>query len=438
MSQDLVPRAGMSRLLVAVWPFPTHLRPNLALASALREAGHDVRFYTGPSAQAAVEAAGFAVHPFVHVDDARVRETVDKLIVGRDNPWRTRRRWREFLADTVPGQVSDLEAIVRAWQPEAIVCDLALWAPMLVLHERDRIPVVAFSHLGHCLLPGPDGPIAGVALPRRRGIALEVHALAMRLVATIVTAGARRRASRLRQEYGLSPLPAPMTEFAGRMPLYLVPSVPAFDHDRRDLPASVHYVGPCLWPPPPEDDRHRAATRPLVIVEEGALFAREPTLLETAEAAARGEPWDLVVMPGEGRNVASFAATHPGTRVEQWTGFAARVAEASAVITTGNSESVLTALRAGVPLVVVPTLWDQAEAAWRVAECGAGLRVTARQCTAERLREAVRTVVHDATYRERAAEMRAQLRAAGGPARAAALISDLIARLESGHVVGAR
>ncbi len=31
------------------------------------------------------------------------------------------------------------------------------------------------------------------------------------------------------------------------MPLYLVPSVPELDYNRRDLPATVHYIGPLIW-----------------------------------------------------------------------------------------------------------------------------------------------------------------------------------------------
>lgn len=35
--------------------------------------------------------------------------------------------------------------------------------------------------------------------------------------------------------------------FTGRLPLYLIPSVPELDYNRGDQPPNVHYIGPCVW-----------------------------------------------------------------------------------------------------------------------------------------------------------------------------------------------
>jgi UDP:flavonoid glycosyltransferase YjiC (YdhE family) len=99
-----------------------------------------------------------------------------------------------------------------------------------------------------------------------------------------------RAASKLRQARGLAPLSGTVTEFTGKLPLYLIPATPEFDGNRGDLPPSAHYVGPCLW----DKDPNQASPewigrvprdRPCVIVSEGTIYPEKPLLLRMA---ARG------------------------------------------------------------------------------------------------------------------------------------------------------
>jgi len=96
------------------------------------------------------------------------------------------------------------------------------------------------------------------------------------------------------------------------------------------------------------------------------------------------------------------------------------------LVTNGNSESVLAALQAGLPAVVLPSIWDQAEMAWRVAETGAGLRISPWRATPARLRRAVLRVLDEPSFRDNAVKMGAALARCGGPAGAAGLIDDLV------------
>ena len=82
-------------------------------------------------------------------------------------------------------------------------------------------------------------------------------------------------------------------------------------------------------------------------------------------------------------------------------------------------------LQAGVPLVIVPTLWDKPDNAQRVVEAGAGLRLEPRACTPEGLRRAVQQVLEEPRYRAKAQWLAERLRAAPGPPRAAELLESL-------------
>jgi UDP:flavonoid glycosyltransferase YjiC (YdhE family) len=95
------------------------------------------------------------------------------------------------------------------------------------------------------------------------------------------------------------------------------------------------------------------------------------------------------------------------------------------LLTNGNSNAVLAALSCGIPVVVLPSIWDQAEVAWCIHETGTGLRLALRRCTPERLRSAVLRVLEQTSFRENAERMAVALRRPGGPARAASLIETL-------------
>ena len=429
----------MARLLLTVWPFPTHLHAFLALAHAARAGGHQVAFYSGGSALAVLAREEFRCFPFREVNWGRVARTVDDLIAGRKRPSQMRRLWPRFLVETVPAQVRDLEAVLAGWPADVVVSDIAMWAPILILHERDGIPVAPFSHVAHCILPGPDGPSQAIALPHRRGTWQRLLATTASLAAKLVTARTRRRANRVRRQFGLPPLRVSVNEFSGTLPLYLVPGAPEFDNSRGDLPPSVRYVGPCLWDkhgdqPPPDWLAAVSRHQPVVVVDEGALFTHEPRVLELTARGLANRAVTVVLLAGEGRDPANlrFGTLAPNVILAPHAALSDVLPLADALVTNGNSESVLAALQAGLPTVVLPSIWDQAEMAWHVAETGVGLRVPPFRATPERLGRAVLRVLEEPEFRRKAAAMGAALARYGGPTRAAQLIGELTADLRAG------
>ena len=216
------------------------------------------------------------------------------------------------------------------------------------------------------------------------------------------------------------------------MPLYLVPSVPEFDYGRRDLLPSVHYVGPCLWnkpvtEPPEAWLTHLPNGRPVVHVSEGTMHTDKPLVLQTAVQALGDLPLDVVMTTGGNRDPADLALGQLASniRVVPWVAHSDLLPRINVLITTGGAGTVMAALAAGVPLVVIPTEWDKFENAQRVVEAGVGVRLPLRQCTPDRLRDAVNHVLETPTFRQNAKQMSAILQCANGPERAAELLEAL-------------
>jgi MGT family glycosyltransferase len=427
--------AGTSKFLFTVWPYPGHVHPNVAIAHALDRRGYETAFYTGGSLAASLEGEGFRCFPFRHVDEARVEAIVLALDALSLQWWRARRRkalLREWLLGTVEAQLQDLAAVIDVWRPDVLVCDPAMWGPLLVLQETARIPLAVMSYVAACMLPGPEGPIVGLPLPRARGPLARGGRRVLRSAASVVAADVRREAEAIRARHGLAPMGMSVTAFSGRMPLYLLPSTPAYDRQRRDLPPSVRYVGPCHWDkpgtaPPAPWLAALPRDRPVIYVTEGTMHSKPPMLLRAALKGLAPLAAQVIATTGKHRDPESLGlgAVPPNARVEQWVPHSDLLPRTDVVVTTGGTGTVLATLCAGVPLVVVPTAWDQPENAWRVAEAGAGIRLSPGECTPEGIRLAVERVLSDPSFRQNASRLGADFATYGGAAQAADLLEEL-------------
>jgi MGT family glycosyltransferase len=427
----------VSRFLITCWPFTGHLLPQMSIAMALRERGHEVAFYTGLKARTKVEAEGFELFGFERVQEQQVSRLVHAVDTGdrrsRPGGGRVVRIFRDWLVETIPDQVADLRSVLAHWKPDVIATDLSMWGPIVVLWETERIPVALSSTFMGSLIPGPDAPAFGFGLRPPRTVAARSLSTALTHLTELAGTPLRRRLDEIRAEYGLRELGESVNRYCARLPLYLVGNIPELDYDRRDLPPSVHYVGNCIWypaaPPGTSEWLETIPTdRPWVHVTESTLAYGDPFLLRTAILALADEPLELIVTTGEHRDAGTLRlqGIPSNAHVTRWLSHGELLPRCSAVITVGGKATILAALEAGRPLVLVPTTWDKPDNSRRVTETGAGVRVARRRCTPETLRSAVRRVLDDPRYGENARRMASRLSAAPGPAGAAQLLEALV------------
>jgi MGT family glycosyltransferase len=301
---------------------------------------------------------------------------------------------------------------------------------MLVLHEKRKQQVAVCSFIPACPLPGPGAPPFGPGLPRRPDWRGALITTAVRGAGKLSSRVSRRAINAVRAQSGLPPIATSPAEHTGTMPLYLVPATRGFDYDRRDLPTSVHYVGPYLWNRP----RTEAATPwladlprgvPVVHVSEGTVHVQKRFVLEAALTGLVGLPLQVVATTGGGTPGDLGVPVPPNALVVPWVSHADLLPKTAVMVTTGGAGSVLASLAAGVPLVIVPTEWDKPEIAQRVVEAGAGVRLLPRLCTAERLRACVLDVLGNPSYKARATAIAREFEALGREVRAAELLEAL-------------
>jgi zeaxanthin glucosyltransferase len=163
-------------------------------------------------------------------------------------------------------------------------------------------------------------------------------------------------------------------------------------------------------------------SRPLVYASMGTL---QNGILRTfrmiAEACA-GLDLQLVISLGGGRDPALLGDL-PGDPVV--VGYAPQlelIRRSVLTISHGGLNTVLESLTEGVPMVVLPVAYDQPGVGARVEWSGVGRSIPIVRLTVDRLRDAVRLVLGNPAYRERAGRLQSSIVAADGLNRAADLV----------------
>lgn len=426
----------MARFLFTCWPLTGHVFGQVAIAGALRDRGHDTAFYTGESARAVLEDEGFTVLPFTRLDERRAQAAVaaieQSFRPGRPGGRRLLAAFRDWLVETIPAQVADLEPLIETWRPDVLVCDLSMWGPQVVLWEKLGVPVALSSTFMGPLIPGPDAPAWGLGMPAPRSRAQRATARVVTRATELAGTPLRRRVDALRAEHGLPPMGCSVNRFTTRLPLYLVGNVPELDYGRRDLPPSVHYVGASHWHPPADDSTGAFLEtvpngRPWVHVTESTVHSGDPFILRAAARGLADAPVEAILTTGGHRDPASLGlgSTAPNVHVTRWLSHPELLPRCSVLVTAGGQATILTALGAGVPLVVVPTTWDKPDNAQRVVAVGAGVRLPPKRCTPEGLLSAVLDVLRDPSYAAAAQRLADRLNEEPGAVRAAELLEEL-------------
>ncbi|MDG4765490.1 glycosyltransferase [Solwaraspora sp. WMMD406] len=178
------------------------------------------------------------------------------------------------------------------------------------------------------------------------------------------------------------------------------------------------------WRPPPELTGFLRAGPPPVLITFGSMAVLDERIGPMIGAAVRRAGVRAVVQAGwGGLRVVSDDVLGADEVPHDW--LMPRVA---AVVHHAGAGTTAAGLRAGVPAVTVPAIADQPFWAARLAALGVGAGpIPARRLTADRLADAIRTVLDQPAYAERARRLAHRIAAEDGYADVLAAI-DRVSR----------
>jgi UDP:flavonoid glycosyltransferase YjiC (YdhE family) len=400
----------MSRhYLFVTWDGAGSVPPELSVARELIARGHRVSVLADPTIRAEAEAVGADFRPWREAPHIVSRRPEDVLMRDYDvgSPSKLIALMCDKLIATPAGvQAGETTAAIRELRPDAIVASGLLVGPQIA-GEAQGLPV--FGLMGNIYpMPARGLPPFGTGWRPGRGPLGRARDAAMARIGRGWWDRGLPAVNQARTDLGLAPL-ATLWEQLDHAERILVLTSAHFDF-AGELPANVRYVGPRLddpewvepWQAPPGDD-------PLVLVSLSSGPQDQLALLRKVVDALARMPVRGVVTTGNSIDPADVPAP-PHVQVLRSAPHALVLEEAAAVISHGGHGTVVKALAAGLPQLILPMGRDQRDNATRVTVRGAGSQVKPSAKPAA-IAAALRGVLDDPAYRSAAERLGALLRA---------------------------
>jgi UDP:flavonoid glycosyltransferase YjiC (YdhE family) len=318
---------------------------------------------------------------------------------------------------------AETRRLIREVDPEVVVADILTVAATLAAELEQRPWATLVPHVLPMGEPGFPVYALGGVYPRTR-----VGERLWHLLRPVLMKGeeqGRRELNGARERVGLPPIGHLHGGISRR--LALVATFPQLEYPRRSAEPWLRVTGPLLWEqpfgevePPPGDD-------PLVLVAPSTSQDPEHRLLRAALEGLAREP--VRVLATTNRRPPARPVEVPGNaRVVDWVSYARTMPRCAAVICHAGHGTVARALACGVPVVACPHGGDMAENAARVRWAGAGVSLPGRLQSPRGVRLALRRLLADPGYAERAAALGAWNERHDGAAVAAGEVERVMQR----------
>jgi len=389
------------RILNTCLPGYGHFNPMVPLARALVEAGHEVAFSSAEQFCSRIEKAGFRAFPSgMSMPDqiASARRRFPDLAALPPGKERFESFVPRMLAGVAaPARLVDLMPIMSTWKPDLLVHEVAEFAGPLAA------TVVGIPYADHSvgvLRPIKTARLAGrilAPLAREWGVDVGPFGGLFRYLYLDVCPPSLQSA-----EIG---------EVVGARPMQNVHKQDTAGEDA--LPTWAANLSPA----------------PTVYVTLGTVFNQDRRAFTTILEGMMGESLNVIMTVGLDNDPASFGPQPENVHIERYIPLTLLLPYLDLVVTQGGT-SILPALGAGLPLLVVPRGADQFHHAAACVRSGAARCLLPHELEAEAVRRELRLLLGETAYRDNARRIQLEIAAMPSPAEGANLLEQLASRPE--------
>jgi MGT family glycosyltransferase len=398
------------RFLFVNWEGGGTVPPELGVARRLAGRGHEIAVLADATIEPEARAAGCDFVPWATAP-CRTTRTAESDIM-RDwetsNPITMIARARErFIAGPAPRYAADTVAAIERFAPDAVAVDSMLFGALIGAQSTGVPTAALMSNL--YVLPRASAPMIGTGVPTARGPLGRARDRVLARVLNRLMDASKRGINETRAAHGLQPLRHVMDQ-ALEVDAVLVLTSRHLDR-LGGAPPHVRWVGAQLddpawvqpWSPPwpaGNDD-------PIVLVALSSTYQAQEDVLRSAVAALATRPVRAVVTLGPAlADLVLDAPSH--VVVVQSVPHNEVLREAAALISHCGHGTAVKALGAGVPVVGLPMGRDQGDTAQRIAELGAGVRIS-RKASPDRIGRALDEVLGNGRFRAAARDLAARM-----------------------------
>ena len=383
----------MSRFLLATWDGGGTIPPELGLVAELVGRGHEVVVLSDDTVEAEATAAGATFVPWQRAPHARARDTDRALIRDWEvrNPLAQVRQIGHLLFfGPASLHAADLADAIEEHRPDVLIVD-ALLTGASAGAEAPGLPTAAVApNVNMLRTPGVPPMGIGAAAARRSRRTDPGPGAAPAQRGADGHGHAQRNPQRPRPRTGPLARAERPAGGSGRAPDQRGVRLRA---DDARTPTSSTAVSPSRpasgsqsWAPPWPDDG-----RPAVLLSLSTTYMQQEDLLQRLVDGLGQVDCHALVTTGPGLRSRSVERVPPNVHVVESAPHGAVLPHVDLVITHGGHGTVIRALTAGIPVMVVPISRDQPDNAVRVVHHGVGIKVS-KKASPERFARAVRNV----------------------------------------------
>lgn len=202
-----------------------------------------------------------------------------------------------------------------------------------------------------------------------------------------------------------------------------------FEFPRQELPPWFHFTGsyhtsasrvPISFP------YEKLTDKPLIYASMGTMQNRLIWIFQTIASACEDLDAQLVISLGGSAKPESLPDLRGNPLVVEYAPQLEVLEKATLMITHAGMNTTMECVKKGVPMVAIPVANDQPGVAARIAWTGAGELVTLKKLNVHTLKNAIKRVLTEESYKQNALRLQAATLGAGGVSRAADIIEQAV------------
>jgi rhamnosyltransferase subunit B len=401
------------RIVLTVFGTLGDLHPFLAIALELKTRGHQVIVASYGRYREQVETLGLGFHTVrpdlysqAESDPALARQVMD------------RRRGLETVIRQLMAQLRDsFDDLSEAARGADLLVSHSMTFGTRLVAEVQGIRWASMVMAPSGLLSAYDPPVIGEApyLTPLRSLGPGFHRPLFWLMRRVIRSWGKPW-HRLRSELGLPPAGEPVLDGQHSPELVLAHFSPLLGAPQPDWPSQARLTGFPFFDPPGNSQLHpdletflNDGPPPIVftlgssaVLDPGSFYAESIT-------AATSMGRRAVLLVGSDAGGLPTGSLPEGVVAFAYAPFSELFPRSAAVVHQGGIGSVGLAMRAGVPMLIVPHAFDQPDNAARAARLGVARVIPRGRYTATRATSELRRLLEGQTYVARAAEVRGRI-----------------------------
>jgi len=335
---------------------------------------------------------------------------------------------KHIMFDQVPDVIEVLKDVLKDFRADVVISDTFMIANGWIT-EMGGPPNVRLSVLP-LTLPGKNiAPFGLGLLPGNSFFSKLRNNILNSIFEKIIFKDVQLYTNEIRGKVGLPPYKKFFAVKGYEIPnLVLHTSTPTFEYRREKFPPNLRFIGPILiplskdfqtpaWWPELEKDL------PVILINQGTIAKNYNDLIIPAIEALKDEKMIVLAVPVKDGEIEDLPEN---THTEPYIPFGNLLPYVDIMITNGGFGGTQNALAHGIPVIIAGATEDKMEVAARVENSGSGINLRKQKPSPATIKKAVKKVMSDGSYRQKAKEIQADFAKYDAPTLAANLVEELI------------